>query len=268
MSAIARWDAFLAQIEQRHRDVRAEAEGSARAFIASVAAGGDVQSLSHQLMAINNRLQELETKIIDTWNEKVDDAITGEGHSTAERDRQRAKGQALKDALDDAREELEPRIFAELTRQRWSHAQAQYRPPACSSCGQPLQAPIAFRSYEMPCACGARTLVEPSELLRSVAATGTHAVAQEAVNGEWRAMRQAERAMHAQRPPYSIASLKNYERAQIAYWFRYLAVRSQFEPELARDPAMEVRSRMDQWYRLFADHEEAWKANGYPREPI
>ncbi len=266
MSALARWDAFLAQIEQRHRAVRDEAEAAARAFIANVAAGGDYQPLSHQLSATTNRLRDLETKIIDTWNAQVDDAITNEGHGTAERDRQRARGQALKDALDDAREEMEPRIFAELARQRWTHTQ----PPrvACRGCGAALAAPVAFRAYEMPCSCGARTLVEPGELLRSVAAIGTHAIAQEATNAEWRAMRDAERAMHAQRPPYSLASLKAYERAQITYWFKYLSVRSQFEPELARDPAMEVRSRMEQWYTMFADHDRTWVAAGRPREPL
>lgn len=266
MSAIARWDAFLGQIEGRHRDVRNEAEANARAFVASVAAGGDYLPLSHQFQAIDNRLRDLETKIIDTWNEKVDDAITGEGNSTAERDRQRAKGQALKDSLDDLRCELEPRMFAELARQRFAHAQAQHRPPACTACRQPLAAPPAFRAYELACTCGARNLVEPSELLRSVAAVGTHAVAQEAANAEWRGMRNAERAMHAQRPPYSIESLKHYEIAQITYWFKYLSVRSQFEPELARDPAMEVRSRMEQWYTMFAEHEKSWVAAGRPRE--
>jgi hypothetical protein len=268
MSAIARWDAFLGQIEERHKSVRAEAEGSARAFIAQVAAGGDYMPLSHQWSAIQNRLQDLETKIIDTWHEKVDDAIMDEVNSTDERDRQRAKGEALKHALDDARCELEPHLFAELTRARWQHAQAQHRPTACSSCGAQLAAPIAFRHYEMPCACGARTMIAPSELVSSVASIGTHSIAQEAANAEWRAMRYAERAMHAQRPPYSIESIKAYERAQIAYWFKYLSVRSQFEPELARDPAMEVRSRMEQWYTMFADHDHTWVAAGRPRERI
>ena len=269
MSALARWDAFLAQIEERHKAVRVEAEGSARAFITQVATDGDYLPLSHQMMAINNRLRELETKIIDTWHEKVDDAITGEGNSTAERDRQYAKGQALKDALDDAREELEPRIFAELARQRWTNAQAQHGPATCTSCHKQFAAPPAFRSYEMQCpTCGQRTLVEPSELLRSAAAIGTHAVAQEATNGEWRMMRVAERAMRGHRPPYPIESIKAFERAQIAYWFKYLGVRSQFEPELARDPAMEVRSRMEQWYTMFAEHEQSWVAAGRPRERI
>ena len=267
MSAIARWDGFLAQIEGRHKTVLEEAEGSARAFVAQVAAGGDYLPLSHQFMAIKHRLLELETKIIDTWNEKVDDAITGEGNSTAERDRQRAKGQTLKETLEDAREEQEPRIFAELARQRWTHAQAQQQPSTCTSCRGQFAAPPAFRSYEMPCpSCGKTTPVEPSELLRSVAAVGTHAVAQEATNAEWRASKNAERAMRSYRPPYPIESIKAYERAQITYWFKYLSVRSQFEPELARDPAMEVRSRMEQWYTMFAEHEQSWVAAGRPRE--
>jgi hypothetical protein len=227
MSALARWDAFLAQIAERHTAVRTEAEVNARIFINQIARGGDYQPLSHQWMAIENRLRELETKIIDTWNEKVDDAITGEGHSTAERDRQRAKGQALKDALDDARCELEPRIFAELARARAQHGQ-----------------------------------------FADVAAIGAHALAQELAVVEWRLMRNAERVMHAQRPPYSLESLKTYERAQITYWFKYLQARSQYEPILARDLPMEVRSRMEQWYTLFADHEKSWVAAGRPRERI
>lgn len=267
MSAIARWDAFLAQIGERHNAVRVEAEGSARAFIAQIAAGGDYLPLSHQLMAINHRLQELESKIIDTWNEKVDDAITGEGNSTAERDRQRAKGQSLKEQLEDLREEMEPRIFAELARQRFTQAQAQHAPTTCQHCRAQIAAPPAFVSYEMACtACGKPTLVEPGELLRSVAAVGTHAVAQEAAIPEWRMMKQAERAMRAYRPPYPIEAIKANERAQITYWFKYISVRSQFEPILARDPAREVRDRMEQWYTMFAEHEESWRAAGRPRE--
>jgi hypothetical protein len=227
MSALARWDAFLAQIAERHTAVRTEAEVNARGFITQIAAAGDYQPLSHQWMAIENRLRELETKIIDTWNEKVDDAITAEGHPTTERDRQRAKGQALKDALDDARCELEPRIFAQLARIRSQHGKFE-----------------------------------------DVAAIGAHALAQEQSVVEWRIMRNAERTMHAQRPPYSLDSIKHYERAQIAYWFKYLGARSQFEPILARDLPMEVRSRMEQWYTMFADHDKTWVAAGRPRERI
>jgi hypothetical protein len=223
-TAVERWDAFLAQIEGRARSVRTEAEGSARAFIAQVAGGGDYQPLSHQLMAVRSRLQELETMITDTWHAKVDDAIVAEG---ADRDAARAKGDALRYKLDDEREELEPRIFAELARQRHAHGQTE-----------------------------------------SVAAIAAHAVAQEAAVHEWRAMRAVERALHAIRPPVPLEPIKAYERAQITYWRAYLRVRSQFEPILARDPALEIRSRMEQWYVYTAEHEPAWVAAGRPREVI
>lgn len=227
MSALARWDAFLAQIEGRHAAVRRDAEAAAHAFIAGVAAGGDHLPLSHQLMAVRSRLQELETMIADTWHAKVEDAIFSEGHGVAVRDAQFAKGEALRHALDDAREELEPRIFAELARQR--HARG---------------------------------------LGETVAALASHAVAQEAAVVEWRAMRAAERALHAIRPPRPLAPIRAYEQAQITYWRRYLAVRAQFEPILARDPALEIRSRMEQWYVSSAEYEEAWVAAGRPRTPI
>jgi hypothetical protein len=227
MSALARWDAFLAQIEGRAAQVRGEAEASARAFIANVAGGGDFQPLSHQLMAVRSRLQELESMIADTWHAKVDDAIAAEGLGTAARDAAFAKGEALRHALDDLREELEPRIFAELARQRY-----------------------------------ARGLGE------TAVAIGAHAIAQEAAIVEWRAMRAAERALHAVRPPRPLAVIKAYEQAQIAYWRRYLAVRAQFEPVLARDPSLEIRSRMEQWYVSSAEYEEAWVAAGRPRERV
>ena len=268
MSALARWDAFLGQIEARAASVRSDAEATGRAFIASVAAGGDYVPMSHQLMAVNNRLQDLEKNITDTWHAKVDDAIAAENLGEDRRWAAFGKGEALRHALDDLREELEPRLFAELSRQRYQHAIAQKRDVRCAKCGQPLATPLVFRAIDLACACGARTPYEPGELMRSVAAIGAHAVAQESVNREWRAMRAAERALHAVRPPRPLAVVKTYERAQIAYWRAYLGVRSQYEPELGVDIAMEIRSRMEQWYVSSAEFEEAWVAAGRPRDVV
>ena len=62
-------------------------------------------------------------------------------------------------------------------------------------------------------------------------------------------MRNAERALHAIRPPRTLARIKAYEHSQIAYWQRYIAVRAQYEPILVRHPALEVRFLcMEQWY--------------------
>jgi len=268
MSAIARWDGFLAQIAGRHRDVRAEAEASGRAFIASIAAGGDDRPMSNALMAVRSRLQELETMITDTWHAKVEDAIFAEGLGVPDRDREYVKGEAIKRGLDDEREELEPRLYAELARQRFAHAVASRRGVACGSCGAALSPPLTFRALELTCGCGARTTFDPGELMRSVAAIGAHAVAQEAAAPAWRAMRAAERRLHDTRPPRTLGVVTAYEASQIAYWRAYLAARSHLEPELARDPALEIRSRMEQWYTMTAEFEESWVKAGRPRAPI
>ncbi len=269
MTALVRWDAFLDQIEGRHRQVIAEAEVAARQFIASVAAGGEYNPLSHELMAVHARLQALETSIIETWHAKVDDAIAEEGLDTAVRDRAYAKGAALKDALDDQREELDPRLFAELARQRFHHALAAGRALACTACGAVGTRPISFRALDLQCtACHAPLRFEPGELMQSVAAVGTHALSRLAAIEEWRAMRAADRHARSYRPPVPLAAIIDEERTQIAYWRRYLAERARFEPEVARDPGLEIRSRMEQWYVSHAEYEEEWVKAGRPRTPV
>jgi hypothetical protein len=104
-------------------------------------------------------------------------------------------------------------------------------------------------------------------MMRSVVAWGAHALASEAAQGQWLAMRAAERANRAVRPPCPFVMLKAYELAQIAYWKAYVAARAQLEPKM-RDVALEVRSRMDAWYRYNAEHEAEWVRAGRPREPI
>jgi hypothetical protein len=101
--------------------------------------------------------------------------------------------------------------------------------------------------------------------MRSAGAIGTHPISQEAAVVEWRAMVAADRRAKAARSPCPLPLLKAYEAAQLAYWRRYLATRAWFEPELGRDPEMEVRKRMEQWYVYSAEQEQAWVAAGRPR---
>ena len=269
MSALARWEAFLGQIADRHHRVIAEAEVAGRSFIASVVAGGDVVPLSHQLMGVESRLQELETAIIDTWHAKVEDAIFAEDLGVAVRDAEYLKGEAVKDRLEDARDELSPRLHAELAQLRFEHALATTRAIYCSFCGAPGPRPLSFRAMELRCpTCQAATVFDPGELMRSVAAVGTHAVAQMAAIGEWRAMKTADRRARRIRPPVPLAAIVADEQGQITYWRAYLSVRADFEPELGRDLGMEIRSRMEQWYVSHAEFEEEWVRAGRPRTPV
>jgi hypothetical protein len=266
MSALARWDAFLAQIKGRHEQVRAEALAAGRQLIAGVATGGDYLPLSHQLGAVKHRLMELEGKIMDTWHAQVDDAILNEGTPVPVRDAACDKGIALRHALDDAREELEIGLMAELARTRYQVATSQQQPVLCGGCGAQYQPPHSFRLVEWRCGnCGGGLRYDPSELLRSAGAIGTHPISHEAAAAEWREMQAAQRRASAARSPCPLYLLKAYEAAQIAYWRKYLATRAWFEPELGRDPEMEVRKRMEQWYVYSADQEEEWRSAGRPR---
>jgi hypothetical protein len=257
----------LSQIEGRHRGVRDEAWASAQAIIGGMTSG-DAAPLSRAWSATESRLQELEKMIIDTWHGKVDAVFAEENASGERRSEAYGQGDALKVTLENEREKLQQRIYAELARQLFARALADRRDKFCSACGAALALPVCFRAVEVRCSCGQTALFEPGELMRAVEAVGTHALSQNEAWAEWLAMREADRRARQMRPPVSLQLLKAYERAQIAYWRRYFAARALMEPEVARDPASFVRSRMAQWYQYSAQHEEEWKRAGDPREKI
>jgi hypothetical protein len=223
-AAQQRWSAFLAQIEQRHAQVRAESEQFGSAYTAD-----DLAPLSHHLMGVKSRLQDLEQSIEATWHAKVDDVFAAEGASGDTRSAAFMQGRNLGHKLDDEREESEIRILAEQARRRFEN---------------PAHAQTA-------------------------AAIGAHVLAQEAATGEWRAMNAALRALNAYRPPAPLAAVKAYELAQIAYWRAYLTVRHRYEPAIQiHNLPFEIGSRMEQWYVSSAEFEPAWVQAGRPREPL
>jgi len=219
MSAAQRWDGFLAQIADRHGQVCAEA--------AAAAIGADPQPIANAWMAQETRLKDLETKIIETWNEKVDAAFEAENTGPDARAAARRKGEDLKFSLENTREDTHHAIWV-ATAQRMQQAGAAHA---------------------------------------NVIAFGAHAFASQRARNAWLAMRNAERAMRDARSPTPLALLKQYERAQIAYWRSYVAARAELEPAM-RDVAHEVRSRMEGWYMYSAEGEVEWRNAGRPREPI
>jgi hypothetical protein len=266
MSANVRWDGFIAQLQTRASEVRAEITLSTRTLIASLANGGDTSAMTQQWTAANARLSELERRIVDTWHAKVSDAFDSEGISPQESAAALERGIVAADEMADAREELEHALFAELARIRFQHGSAAVRAVICNRCNAGMNPPLAWGAVEISCSgCGAVLLYQPNELLMSAGAIGTHHVSQSAVVEQWRAMVAADRNVRRQRPPVSLALLQLYERAQIAYWRAYLTQRSWFEPVLARDIDMEIRSRMEQWYVYRAEQEPAWNDAGRPR---
>ncbi len=267
--ALARWQSFLAQIDGRHASVRAEAAASGGAFIATIAADGDAAPLSHQLMAVNTRLMALEAMIDEAWHAKVHDAFIAEGADYDACIEMHGVGRQVGDRLDEARAELETSLMAEFATARFAHVLVRRGGAVCGTCGAVLLAPVALRSFTLTCgACGQRSTLAPGDDLRMVAAIAAHPIAQQVALPQWRDMRRALATLGAQRPPRPLFLIQAAEVTQLAYWRVYFAARAAFEPILARDPDLEIRARMEPWYRSHAEFEEAWVAAGRPRAPI
>lgn len=264
MRAVERWQSFLKQIEERHKLVRDEAVAGAREAFPE--GGYDPTPISIAWAGVNDCLLELERRIIDTWHEKVEDVFEAEGYKRPELDVERRKGEVLAYELENARQSAEMHLLAGLAREIHQRALATQKERQCPTCGATLDVPLSYRAVNLRCAhCSSVSTFEPGMLARSAVAFGAHPIAWVTSEREWHLMRQAERRVHDQRPPVPLALLKDYERAQITYWFSYFKTKSQFEPEL-HDVAREVRARMAWWYDSHAEHEEEWLAAGRPRE--
>jgi hypothetical protein len=266
MAAHERWAAFLRQIAQRHDDIARETVESASAALEL--ADLDPTPIGTALAAVDARLKDLEGKITDSWSAQVERAFESEGYDHAAITAARAEGDRVRHALEDRREALHHRVLADAARRIYAKALETQSNRLCPRCGAALPIPPTFRAIDVKCAhCGALSSFEPGTLLRIAIASGAHALASESAQREWLAMRAAERAIRNVRPPCPLALLKAYELAQIAYWRAYVTARAQLEPEM-RDIGLEVRSRMDHWYRYNAEYEPEWVRAGRPREPV
>ena len=264
-AAAARWDGFLKQIADRHAAVCQEAEEGSKAALA--ACGHDFIPISHAWMAVNDRLKELERRIIDTWNEKVEAVFEQEGVDRGVQMRERRKGEDLAFDLENKREASEMRTFAAGARELHQRALVTQAERNCGHCGVPLAIPVTYRAINVTCThCQSVVTFEPGTLARMAIASGGHALAWEAAYPEWLQMRRAERAIRDHRSPTPLAILKAYEQAQIAYWTKYIGTKAYFEPEL-RDVAHEVRSRMQFWWTQMTTEEE-WRKAGNPQASV
>src|ERR1700740_26130 len=166
MAAHERWAGFLRQIAQRHEEGSRDAgEG------AGGRAGFDPTPIGTAWGAIDMRLADLERKIDDTWGAQVERTFEAEGYDRGAITAARDEGLRLRHELEDRRESLHHRIFADIARRMYARALAERTDRACPRCGAALALPITFRALQVTCAhCRALATFEPGTLMRSVVA--------------------------------------------------------------------------------------------------
>jgi len=246
-SALQRWQSFLCQIEERHRQVATDAVVGARQALPET--GFDPQILGQAWAVVDNRLRELEERILDTWNDQVEQVFEREGYDCADCVAARKLGDDLAFRLENSRQSLEMQIQAECARTLYDRASKTQKAHSCPRCGGPWTVPLSYQALNLTCShCGCVALFEPGMLMRSVLAYGGHALAWQAASAEWMAMRIAERQYRQARSPAPFSVVKDYESAQVAYWTKYCSARAYLEPSMS-NIGLEVSSRMQSWYR-------------------
>lgn len=260
---VARWDAFLANIYERFSSVLSEAQqGCAQLLVDN---DYDTHAFGLAWSAMELRAKQLDTKLSDTWEDKVSPMFDDLDLQAAVQDRERAKGDALSDRMEIELEGMRVRIFADAARAVWKRAITEAPPHlSCSQCGAPMPVPPTLAAANVTCsACSGVVTYEPGARLRSIEHFCVHPLCEEAAWPQWLARHVANKAINDARDE-SLALLKAYEHAQIEYWRAYLSTQANLLPPRAAAFDADLRGKMQYWYEL-VDRSGPWIAGGRPR---
>lgn len=256
----ASWDTFLEQARRHFDVILGEAEDDCRRVFAR--AGFDPVPMKHAWAAIEHRVSELETKIRRTWHEEVDRALALQGVDETVRAHERAKSQRLLDYIEVERERTRIRIYADTARSLFEAGVRYAGIPACTRCTGTLTVPFTFRKLDIRCArCTEMNGYEPTGR-RRLPDVFVHAICEEAAFCEWLEKLRRERDWRRANPR-TIALLKAWERAEIAYLKMYIERRERILPHTV--PRAELTGRMRSFYER-VEREPAWISAGRPRE--
>lgn len=260
---IERWDKFLQNIDTRLRELLTEAqEGCAALFEESDL---DPGPMGNAWTAIEVRAKNLSSKVQDTWDDKVDPALSDADAPGTVQGEQRAKVDRLRDRIEVETERTRIAIYASAARKIWERALAEApKQVSCTQCGGAIEAPKVVAAVNVTCPyCSAVNTYEPGMRARMIEHFCAHPLTEEACFEPWLAMRGAQERLREARDP-TLAHYQAYERAQIEYWRNYYRVRAQMLPHYAKNQEADVRGKMQYYYNCI-EHERAWAQAGRPR---
>jgi len=143
-----RWEGFLGKIGERQREIFAEAEAGIAELIQAYP--DDVMPLGNALSGLRFRIEELKTKVGDTWDKQVEPKFSEIGGELLDRglDRKEDFLQELSAAWD----LFEARMQASFYRALEPRAQAAMQKPVpCVGCGGELKVPNRHESHSVKC---------------------------------------------------------------------------------------------------------------------
>ena len=261
-----RFTGFLAKIDERQKEIFAEAADGLREIIEAYPE--DPMPLGNALQGLRFRLAELKTKVDDTWSKQIEDKFRA-ADTGGFWDRGLDHKADFLQSLEEAWNLFEAKMQGEFYRNLKPRAEAQLKKDVpCVGCGGTLLLPVRHEAVSVKCPfCNAVNQVLPEAAISMYFLGGPLALAtEEALPLRHAVERFRIAAYRARRSPNGwlnepVESLDRWEAMERAYWQRYVDVAAAASG-LPRDQAL-VESRMQSFRELSLLTDQRWrKAKG------
>ncbi|MEL6195943.1 MAG: hypothetical protein AAFP04_10640 [Myxococcota bacterium] len=257
-----RWLAFIAKIQERHRDVINEARVGCLQLLD--VAQLDTNPMANAWQGVSSQLLALYSKIEDTWSERVEEAFReayeaegNDGNYFDELD----VGRKAMDELEWNKQQAETEIFAAAADRLMEAAQHDLSKDfGCTQCGAQLEVDRnVFRSHYVKCGfCSVINTYEPGTRVRSVENFCAHHLAKRETLELERTMHFTWETVRAERTA-PLALLQHLESAVHSYWSTFYGKRAEIVPDLEKDRDADLNARMQEFYNTMK-HEKNWLA--------
>jgi hypothetical protein len=240
-----RWDDFLTKIETRFHETLDEAEPALVDMLTDD--NNSIVAIQHAWSGIRTQLQQLVSRIDDTWSNSLRrqmmEYLPGDanGDWLIEQERGSTLETRLHDQLDLREIVIMGRVGERLRTEAMASETLTF---VCKQCRAPLHVTtdLFTAHYETCQYCSTITTYEPSTRMRSVEWFATDALARWRTLDAWHALRQASEAVRAARGPAAESLLLAREHAHTAYYRSFLEARiavnsahaATFDADLAR----------------------------------
>lgn len=257
-----RFDGFLGKIEERLKEVMAEAENGLGVLFAQHPT--DPMPIGNAMSGLDHRVKELVRKIGETWDAQIGpkfEAMSDPRFHDAGLDRKRDFELHLEEKWD----AFKAQAMSAYYRAMWPLVQAAMaKPVPCNRCGAELALPVRHESISHTCAhCGSvnQVLVDPA-VSYWFGGGAAHVFAEEAALPLRYAVERHRIAVDRDRRarswgPETIEQLREWDRLENAYWTRYAEVKAQV---LGKPIDRElIDSRMSQFRKYSLETNQVWK---------
>ena len=245
---IAKWDAKLAEIQERWAAMLAEAtEGSAPLVEATES---DLAPLTRPWTAVQNQMHNFTEEVSDLWDEISDElSELGDELPDEEMDKQGEKRDLVSCDIEIAyNREYHKVMGAAADKMREWALRADAKEQKCNRCGAELAkvTPVS-QALNVECDyCQAMNTVKPADAVRMFAAMGTLYLGERAAHDAWATMTKTEVLIHQYRDDKDIplSLLKTYESSAREFYTTRATVQGDYVPEETKYVENIVASRM------------------------